>query len=558
MQETVNQNIIAALEELNFNGWTPIQEKVIPVLLRKSTDLIALAQTGTGKTAAYGVPLINDISNSRFALTPAVILSPTRELCIQIAETLKSFAKYLNDISIVAIYGGTNISGQINQLKSKTDILVATPGRLLDLIRRHEVNISKIKTFVIDEADKMFNMGFINEISDILNRTSAKKHLWLFSATMPAELESTIGRYLNKPLTVTAGPTNSIADNVTNDYYVVDPSNKFKALTRIIAYYPGIYAIIFCKTKQIAQKLAERLINSNFSADALHGDLTQEQRDAVMLKFRTKNVRLLIATDVAARGIDIDNLTHIIHYNVADDAEQYIHRSGRTARADKSGIAITLVSVKEQFKLQNIASTHHIIFHKHLVPSGDEITKQHILFTIESLADENFSNEEICKRFPNVISAISENANKSLENMSKEEIIKRIISLEINKLPNDYNSDNDINIDNLEEITAIEKQKSDDTDYNIHKAIAASTNGFVKLKINIGHKTGTVPVRLISLINDTVRHKVKIGKIDILDDYTVFEVESAFAKMVICAFDDREDRRYNVEVYNHTLLQDDN
>ena len=545
----LNDKIISALEDMKFKQWTPIQKKVLPILLNNELDIIALAQTGTGKTAAYGLPLLSKTINNQIhtysekKLPTALIISPTRELCIQIANDISSYAKYLDNISVLAVYGGTDIVEQLKSIKHGIDIIVATPGRFLDILRRHSSKMSKISTIVIDEADKLFNMGFLDETKDILKNTPKNKNIWLFSATMPEDLNSTIMQFLNNPKWITAGTKNSISDNINNLYFVVHAKDKILALERICDYYPDMYAIIFCNTRQITQEITDKLVKDGYKVDALHGDLTQEQRHTVMIKFRSHVVNLIVATDVAARGIDIQSLTHVINFNIPDDVEQYIHRSGRTGRANCHGTAISIINIKEQFKIHNISKTGNIQFSQCNIPSGSEICQRQLFYMADKLIDSNNNidqhNSYILKKFADLfVNTFNEH--------TKDDIIKRIVSVELNRLFETYRNSDDLNIENLTELTEKERINIEQSNIVIDNAIANSNNGFVKVSINLGHKTGTVPARIISLINDTVRHKVKIGKIEIFDTYSIIEVEISCIDMIIKSFDNRNDDRYKI------------
>ena len=345
--------ILRAISDLGYEKLMPVQEEVLPILLNEKTDIVALAQTGTGKTATFGIPLVNSL-NFGTSFTEAIILSPTRELCMQIANDITSYAQHINNATIVPVYGGASITTQITNIKKGAKIIVATPGRMLDLMRRKVIDISKVQVVVLDEADEMLSMGFQEDLDAILAQTPEDKNIWLFSATMPADVEKIARSFMNEPITITVGTRNSGAENVKHYYYLIHAKDRYLALKRIADFYPNIYAIIFCRTKNETQDIADSLIRDGYNADALHGDLSQAQRDHVMNKFRNKNLQMLVATDVAARGLDVFNLSHVINYNLPDEPEQYIHRSGRTGRADKDGISIAIIKLKEKYRIKQL------------------------------------------------------------------------------------------------------------------------------------------------------------------------------------------------------------
>lgn len=548
----LNNKLSKALENIGIEKWTPIQNAIIPFLLSNDANVIALSKTGSGKTASFGVPIINRIcslkeykKHNKPSLY-SIIIAPTHELCLQITNALNDFSMYMDNISITAVYGGSDIATQIKSIKQGTDIIVATPGRLIDIIRRKVLTLNSINTVVIDEADKMFDMGFIEEIIDILHYMPEHANVWMFSATMQRQLKDVIEKHITTPHIFDLSSKNILAENIENIFFVVENQNKIEALKRIISFYPNIYAIIFCKTKKIADEVTVKLISSNYKVDALHGDLSQEQRNEVMAKFRCKMINLLVATDVAARGIDIENLTHVIHFNIPDDAETYIHRSGRTGRINNKGTSVSIINVREQFKLQLIANKLNVTFSHQKVPSKADICQQQTYSFVDKLLTDNYDQS-----FHSIKDKISENIVSLFENRSKEELIKQIISLNINELSKHALSNNDLNINNIEEIYKQEQERFEHSKTLIDDAIRNSSDGFVIVSINIGHATGTVPARIIGLINDTVRHKIKIGKIDIYDEYSTIEVEAKFLEMLISSFEERCDARYIIEVISN-------
>lgn len=549
---TLNNKLSDALNDIGIKKWTPIQKTIIPFLLSNNANIIALSKTGSGKTAAFGVPVINEIysakeskKNNKPSLY-SIIIAPTHELCLQITDALNNFTMYMDNISITPVYGGSDISTQIKSIKKGTDIIVATPGRLIDIIKRKAITLNTINTLIIDEADKMFDMGFIEEIVEIIHYIPKHANVWLFSATMPQQLKGVIEKNIINPRIFDLSSKNILAENIDNVFFVVENKNKIEALKRVISFYPDIYAIIFCKTKKIADEVTIELISSNYKVDALHGDLSQEQRNEVMQKFRCKLINLLVATDVAARGIDIENLTHVINFNIPDDAETYIHRSGRTGRINNKGTSISIINVREQFKLQLIVNKLNVNFKHKRVPSDIDIYQQHTLSFIDRLLTEDKD-----KSYHQIKTQVSDNIMSLFKDKSKEEVVKLIISLKISELQKHKHKDSDLNISNIEEIYKQEIEKFEHSKALIDEAIKNSSDGFVKVSINIGHATGTVPARIIGLINDTVRHKIKIGKIDIYDEYSTIEVEAKFLEMLISSFEERCDARYNIEVINN-------
>ncbi len=435
---SLSQQLQRAIGDLGFETMMPVQAEAVPLLLEKECDLIALAQTGTGKTAAFGLPLIQkvDLDNKK---TQGLVICPTRELCIQIANDLKKFSKYLPEVTVVPVYGGAGIEGQIKELKKGAKIIVATPGRMNDLIGRGKVDLGGVKYVVLDEADEMLNMGFKEDLDAILEQTPQSRHTWLFSATMPKEVEEIANNYQSEPEKIQIGSRNQGSDNVKHYYYLVHAKDRYLALKRIADYYPEIYAIIFCRTKVETQQVADMLIRDGYNADSLHGDLSQAQRDHVMSRFRLRNIQMLVATDVAARGLDVSNLTHVINYNLPDELEQYVHRSGRTGRADKQGISIAILNLKEKYKVKNLEKLLKKPFEKAQIPTGKEVCRKQLFNMINRVEQTVVNDEEIEHFLPEIVAKLSW--------LDREELIKKFVSLEFNRFFDYYKAAPDLNVD---------------------------------------------------------------------------------------------------------------
>ncbi|MBS1651967.1 MAG: DEAD/DEAH box helicase [Bacteroidetes bacterium] len=433
----LSQPVLKALNDLGFTNPTPIQQQTIPLLSKQKNDLVALAQTGTGKTAAFSLPLLNQIDLNETHIQ-ALVLAPTRELCIQISNDIKNFSKYLTGFSVTSVYGGARIDGQIKEIKRGTTIIVATPGRLVDLIDRKAINLGSISTVVLDEADEMLNMGFKEDLDIILNQTPENKNVWLFSATMPAEVDRIARRYMKTPLELSTGKRNEAAENIKHIYFEVHSKDRYLALKRIADYYPEIFGLVFCRTKAETQDVAEKLIKDGYSADALHGDLSQSQRDFVMKRFRNRTIQMLVATDVAARGIDVNDITHVINYNLPEDVENYTHRSGRTARAGKSGTSITIVSSKDKGKIKDIERIIKRKFEKQSVPNGLQVCEKQLFHLVHKLHKVEVKTNEIEQFLPAIY--------EELKDLSKEELIKRFVSEEFNRFYTYYETAPDLNI----------------------------------------------------------------------------------------------------------------
>ena len=520
----IEKKILKAIEELGFQTPMPVQEKVIPHLISNETrDLIGLAQTGTGKTAAFGLPLIQNTNTSK-KKTQYLILAPTRELCLQIADDLKSFAKYVEDINIAAVFGGTSMERQISLLKRGAQIISATPGRLIDLINRRKVDISKIKTIVLDEADEMLNMGFRQELEAILSETPADKTTLLFSATMSREVRKIADRFMNDPLEITIGKQNVGAENVKHLCYMVHARERYLALKRIVDYRPNIYGIVFCRTRRETQEVADKLLKDGYNADALHGDLSQAQRDVVMRKFRVKHLKLLVATDVAARGLDIDDLTHIINYNLPDEMGIYTHRSGRTGRAGRTGTSILIANLREKNKIKQIEKQIDKKFTFPSLPLGREICEKQLFHLIDRMEKVIVDDTQIESFLPDIY--------KKLEWLDREELIKKFVSLEFNRFLDYYKNAPDLN-------------KPDDSRRSRGKRTAMS--GFARFFINLGKMDDLKPTTLIGLINDiTGVRDINIGEIEILKSFSFFELDENYSGDLLKAFKNKEFKKRKI------------
>jgi ATP-dependent RNA helicase DeaD len=504
--------IVAAVRKLGFEQPTPVQQLAIPVLLEGNQDVVALAQTGTGKTAAFGLPLI-DLIDPADKTTQALVLAPTRELCLQITSDFENFTRNVKSLNIVSVYGGASIAEQIRRVKKGTQIIVATPGRLMDLLSRKVVKLETLKYVILDEADEMLNMGFKDDIDEILSGTPEDKKVWLFSATMPREVRQIANTYMNDPEELTVGEKNQGNRNIEHQYMVVDEKDRYAALKRVVDYNYDIFGVIFCRTKVDTQRVAETLIKDGYNADALHGDLTQQQRDRVMRSFKSKALQLLVATDVAARGIDVSNITHVIHMNMPDEIEFYTHRSGRTARAGKTGISIALITRKEVGKIRQIEKAIQVKFEKKNVPTGVEVCEKRVINIVRRLKEVQLAEKEIEHFLPSVYSELQE--------LSKEEIIKRFTALEFNHFLDYYRDAPDLN-------------RSDKPDRNEREAYGRG--GYItgdRLFINLGKMDGLDNGKLLGLICDRARiSRDAIGRMDLKGAYSFFEVDKAFTSTV--------------------------
>lgn len=527
--------ILKAIQELGFEQPMPVQKKVIPLMLGDERDIIALAQTGTGKTAAFGLPLVQ-ATDTEINRTQALILCPTRELCIQITGDLADYARYTGNLKILAVYGGASIDNQIRGLKKGAHIIVATPGRLIDLIGRGAAKLSDVRTVILDEADEMLNMGFLDSINEILEEVPAGRRTLLFSATMSSEIASIARKYMNNPAEITIGTKNSSADNISHAYYIVHAKDKYKVLKRIADSEPDIYAIVFCRTRNETQEIASKLINDGYNADALHGDLSQAQRDAVMQKFRLRNLHLLVATDVAARGLDVDDLTHVINFSLPDDSEVYTHRCGRTGRAGKTGISISLVHLREKHNLQKIERLVKKPFKAIPIPTGSEICGKQLFNWVNKLETVATDHQEIEKFLPEI--------KLKLAGLDREELLKRVISLEFDRFLDDYRHGEDI-------IDPVPEKESGFVRSHRKGSREQYDGNYTRLFINLGKSDGFFPEQLIELVNtNTKGRKVPIGKIDLLKTFSFFEVEAGYADNLIGALNNAKfmDRRVAVEI----------
>ena len=513
----VNAAIRKAIEELGFVQPMPVQEAVIPYLLGNENDVIALAQTGTGKTAAFGIPLLERIDTSRRE-TQALVLSPTRELCLQITDDLRDFAKYMDGIHVEAVYGGAAIEPQMRALKKGVEIIVATPGRLVDLMHRGYAHLEEVTNIVLDEADEMLNMGFSDSINEIFESLSADHHTLMFSATMSKEVERVAKKYLNNYQEIVVGSRNEGAENVNHIYYMVNAKDKYLALKRIVDYYPRIFAIIFCRTKVETQEIADKLIKDGYNAESLHGDLSQQQRDLTMQKFRNHLTQLLVATDVAARGLDVDDLTHVINFGLPDDIENYTHRSGRTGRAGKKGTSISIIHSREKHKIRNIEKEIGKEFVKADIPSAEEICKKQLYKVMDQIVKTDVDDEEIAPFMQDI--------NRYFEYIDKDELIKKIVSLEFGKFLAYY-----AEAPEIEEVKPDKKEKKPQSDKQ--KLQNKAQKGYRRLFINLGKRDGFYPGELMQTLNRFVGGRQEVGHIDLLDTISYFEVPEKDAKKVM-------------------------
>ena len=512
----INNELLKAVEEIGFVKPTAVQEQAIPYLLKGKKDLIALAQTGTGKTAAFGLPCIQQIDRN-VKEVQTIILCPTRELCIQISKDLMQFAKHLDYVKIVAVYGGTSIENQIKSIKKGVQIIVGTPGRTKDLINRRVLKLDVVNKVVLDEADEMLSMGFKEDLNYILDTTSKNRQTMLFSATMSKEVRSISKKFMKDAEEITVEKLNSGAKNVEHHVYNVNSKDKYDTLKRIADFNPDIYGIVFCRTRRETQQIANKFINDGYNADAIHGELSQSQRDDVMAKFRQKSLQILIATDVAARGLDVENLTHVINYSLPDDPEVYTHRSGRTGRAGKSGISIAISNSREGRKLKSIENKSQINFIRKNVPSGKDICSKQLFKLIEKIQKVKVDEKQI--------EPFLEDIYSKLESLSREDLIKHFVSTEFNKFLEYYNNFKDVK-NETKRVDKNENRKSfSNRSYN---------RSFINFSINIGRKNGVSPIELISLINRALKsNEIEIGGIDIRESYTIFEIDERVKKDLI-------------------------
>lgn len=522
----VSEPLRHAIEDLGFETPMPVQEKVIPHLLGQEGDVVALAQTGTGKTAAFGLPVLQRIDVERH-VPQALILSPTRELCLQIASDLVDFSKYIPGLSVLPVYGGSSIQSQIHALREGVQIIVATPGRLIDLINRGVVKLDDVHTVILDEADEMLNMGFVDSINEILEHVPSDRKMLMFSATMPAEIARIAKRFMHDPVEFVVGTRNEGAANVRHIYYMVHARDKYLALKRIADNSPNIYAIIFCRTRRDTQEVAENLIRDGYNADALHGDLSQQQRDMVMKKFRDRVVTLLVATDVAARGLDVDDLTHVINYGLPEDTAVYTHRSGRTGRAGKTGVSIAIIHSRERGKLREIERIIGKTFERKEVPTPDHIIEKQLFWLADRLERVEVNDEEIGRFIPGVA--------KKLGWLSNEDLLKRVLSLEFNRLLEYYKDAPQI--DFIDEKPRKErKERADAPATKEEKDRRTASKGMERIYVNAGKRDGFYAGNLIEMLNKVVGGKrVDVGRIDLMPGYSLFDVKKSDARRVVGA-----------------------
>ena len=520
-QTRLHPDILKAITEMGFETPTPIQAKTIPHLMASAHDLIATAQTGTGKTAAFGLPSIHltDIEDRR---TQTLVLCPTRELCMQITKDLGNFSKYINGMNILAVYGGASIQAQIKSLKKGAQIVIGTPGRTKDLIKRKRLDISHVARVVLDEADEMLTMGFKKDLEMILAQTPQEKQTLLFSATMSKRVVEITKSYMNNPLEIAAARMNIAAENVQHIYYMVNAKDRYEVIKRIIDINPGIYGIVFCRTRRETKEVANKLMHDGYNADTLHGDLSQMQRDEVMGRFRNRQLQILVATDVAARGLDVDDLSHVINFNLPDDDEIYVHRSGRTGRAGKKGISIIIIHTREVRKIREIEKKFSITFIRETVPSGLDICKKRLYTLIGKVENVEVDEQQIGQFMPDIY--------KKLEWLEREELIKHFVSTEFNRYLSYYKNARDINIsgDSMGEKRSKREKRSREDRRN---------TSFAGFYVNVGFKHKLNPGRLIGLINECLRSSdAVIGKIEVMKTFSFFEIDNKWESKLFVGF----------------------
>lgn len=522
----IRAELVKAVIELGYKNPMPVQEQVIPVILQSNKDVIALAQTGTGKTAAFGLPLIS-LVDEKSKNTQVLILCPTRELCLQIADDISNYSKYIKGLRVVAVYGGASIDSQIKEIRQGAHIIAATPGRMNDMIRRGKVNLSNIHSVVLDEADEMLNMGFKEELNSILDEVPENRRTLLFSATMPREVSAIASNYMKDSVEITVGTKNAGNENVTHQYYVVHAADRYFALKRVVDFYPEIYGIIFCRTRHETKEVAEKLMKDGYSADALHGDLSQAQRDYVMQRFRLKNIQMLVATDVAARGIDIDDLTHIINYNLPDEMEVYTHRSGRTGRAGKTGVSVSIIHSKERSKIPMIERMIKQKFEYKPVPGGKEICEKQLFSLVDKMEKVEVNDSDI-EQFLSVVYT-------KLESLSREDLIKRFVSAEFNRFLDYYKNAPDLNV---------KDHRSERTERGERGERPRRGNeNFQLFRINLGTIDGMNARSLMGMVNEyTQNRSIGFGKANVQNKFSLFEADSQSADEIMQAF-----RKVNID-----------
>lgn len=521
----VSQEIRKAIEEMGYENPMPVQEEVIPYLLGNGNDVVALAQTGTGKTAAFGLPLIQKI-DVKNCVPQALVLCPTRELCLQIAGDLTDYSKYITDLKILPVYGGSSIDSQIRSMKRGVHIIVATPGRLIDLMERKVARLETVRDVVMDEADEMLNMGFTDSINTILENVPKDRNTLMFSATMSPEIARIAKTYLHDAKEITIGTKNEGSKNVNHVAYIVHAKDKYLALKRVVDFYPQIYGIVFCRTRKETQEIADKLIQDGYSADSLHGELSQAQRDLVMQKFRQRHLQILVATDVAARGLDVDSLTHVINYGLPDDTESYTHRSGRTGRAGKTGISIAIINLREKGKMREIERIIKKKFEVSELPTGKEICEQQLIKVIDDIEKVKVNEEEIETFLPGIY--------RKLDWLSKEDLIKRVVSLEFNRFLEYYKNAPEIEQPKANDKKKVETKESRKGDKE--KVGRKAEKGYTRLFLNLGKTDGFYTNQIIDLVNRNLRkERIQIGRIDLMQNFSFFEVIQEQTPQVIKA-----------------------
>ncbi|OAD90314.1 DEAD/DEAH box helicase [Aequorivita soesokkakensis] len=523
----LEENLLKAIADMGFETPSEVQEKAIPILLERETDMVSLAQTGTGKTAAFGFPMLQKI-DVKSRTTQGLILSPTRELCLQITNEMIAYGKYMPGLNVTAVYGGASITDQARQIKKGSQIIVATPGRMKDMIGRGLIDISKIEYCVLDEADEMLNMGFYEDITEILSHSPKEKSTWLFSATMPKEVSTIAKKFMHTPVEITVGTKNVGSDQVSHEYYLVNARDRYNALKRLADANPEIFSVVFCRTKRDTQKVAEQLIEDGYNAAALHGDLSQNQRDLVMKSFRARQIQMLVATDVAARGIDVDDITHVINYQLPDEIETYTHRSGRTGRAGKTGISMVIVSKSEVRKIHTIEKMIQKKFISKEIPSGMEICEVQMFHLANNIKDTKI-NHEIDAYLPNI--------NEVLADFSKEELIKKVFSVEFTRFLNYYKNSKDLNIGGERNFS--DEEAKDSTRYFI----------------NIGNKDDFDWMSLKDFLRDLLQlGKDDVYKVDVKDSFSFFNTDTTHQELVMGIFKDfkLDGRQINIEISKDT------
>ncbi len=525
----LQEKLLKAVEELGFTQPTPIQEKAIPVLLSGTKDLIGLAQTGTGKTAAFGLPLLQLIETGK-KYPQALVICPTRELCLQIVNEIEQFKKHMPLVHIVAVYGGSSITMQIRDIRRGVQIVVATPGRLIDLIERKAINLEEIKYVVLDEADEMLNMGFQEDIEFILQNTPQRDSTWLFSATMPPEIRQVSKRYMQEPVEITVGKKNTANKNVDHQFFVTQAQHRYETLKRLIDFNPGIYGIIFTRTKAEAQEISEKLTREGYDIDALHGDLSQQQRNKVMDEFRDKTLQLLIATDVAARGIDVQGITHVINYELPDDVEVYTHRSGRTGRAGKTGVCMSIIHAREIGKIRQIERMVQVPFHKLEIPSGKDVCRRQFFYFMDKLLQADISHGDYETYVPTL--------NEKFQDISKEEVLKRVAALEFDRFLKYYENAEDLNArERRDERVRLESSRGDrygDRRRDTRGREFGGNGNYTRLFVNLGSKDGFYKASFLQFILDmSDLRKESLGRIDMKEMNSWIEVDKQSAGQMI-------------------------